>query len=143
MVQQSLSSRLRRSFRVRAERVLDRMGLVEPRPAAAVVWDPPAAATPEAPPAPKAVPAPKESSAPAGGMTFEAVQEVFDDMVRPALQADGGDITLHEVVGGEVRVSLVGACNTCPSSTVTMKLGVERLLQDEFEDFVALVQVGG
>ena len=76
-------------------------------------------------------------------MTFEAVQEVFDDMVRPALQADGGDITLREVVDGEVRVTLVGACSICPSSIHTMKHGIERLLEEEFEDFRSLVQVDG
>jgi len=81
------------------------------------------------------------SDAAGDGLTFEAVQELFDDMVRPALQADGGDITLREVVDGEVRVTLVGACSTCPSSIVTMKMGIERLLEEEFADFRALVQV--
>ena len=47
------------------------------------------------------------------------------------------------VVDGEVRVTLVGACSTCPSSIVTMKNGIERLLEEEFEDFRSLVQVEG
>jgi len=40
-----------------------------------------------------------------------------------------------------VRVTLVGACSTCPSSVVTMKMGIERLLEEEFPEFEALVQV--
>ena len=64
-------------------------------------------------------------------------------MVRPALQADGGDITLRAVVDGKVRVTLVGACSTCPSSIHTMKHGIERLIEEEFEDFRSLVQVDG
>ena len=142
--------RVRRRLRVRAERVLDRLGLVEPRPEPApdtMAWPEVSAASASAPapaapaPAPVEKASPQVEEAPAGGMTFEAVQEVFDDMVRPALQSDGGDITLREVVDGEVRVTLVGACSTCPSSIVTMKMGIERLLEEEFADFRALVQV--
>jgi len=144
----SFTRRLRRGIRVRAEHVLDRFGLVEPRPEAAssdAGWAEPAAAVPA--PVPRASPVaaepvPSEPATP-GAMTFESVQEIFDDMVRPALQSDGGDITLREVVGGEVRVTLVGACSTCPSSIVTMKMGIERLLEEEFADFEALVQVDG
>ncbi len=140
--------RVRRRLRVRAEKVLDRLGLVEPRPEPVpdtMAW-PEAAATIEAPaPSPEPVVASVETAEepPTGSMTFEAVQEVFDDMVRPALQSDGGDITLREVVDGEVRVTLVGACSTCPSAIVTMREGIQRLLEEEFEDFVALVQVEG
>jgi Fe-S cluster biogenesis protein NfuA len=139
----SLSRRLRHGFRVRAERVLDRLGLVEPRPEPTVpTWTEPAPAA-QAPRSAVAVP-PVSAASVGSGMTFAAVQEVLDDMVRPALQADGGDITLREVVGGEVRVTLVGACSTCPSSILTMKNGIERLLAEEFEgEFESLVQVDG
>jgi Fe-S cluster biogenesis protein NfuA len=146
--QLSFSRRLRRRIRVRAERVLDRLGLVEPRAESVE----PVAAWSDAPAASAAQPAATVQPAPAstvtttatpGGMTIEAVQELFDDMVRPALQSDGGDISLREVVGGEVRVTLVGACSTCPSSILTMKNGIERLLEEEFEEFESLVQVDG
>lgn len=143
MVQESFGRRLRRRLRIRAERVLDRYGLVEPRPTPEPVVAPvpvvapaPVAPTPTPTPAPVAA-APEVE----GAMTFAAVQELFDDMVRPALQSDGGDITLRAVEGGEVRVTLVGACSTCPSSIVTMKGGIERLLEEEFEGFERLVQV--
>ena len=53
------------------------------------------------------------------------------DAIRPALQADGGDIVFRDVDGdGVVHVELVGACGTCPISTVTLKAGVERIIKD-------------
>ena len=76
-----------------------------------------------------------------GGLSMEAVQEILDEMVRPALQADGGDISLVGVVGNDIHVRLVGACSSCPSSIMTMKLGVERLLQEEFPTMGQLIQV--
>ncbi|HEY4377665.1 MAG TPA: NifU family protein [Acidimicrobiales bacterium] len=52
--------------------------------------------------------------------------------IRPAVQADGGDIFLRgvDVDTGVVTVELTGACVTCPASTVTLKAGVERILKD-------------
>jgi Fe-S cluster biogenesis protein NfuA len=53
------------------------------------------------------------------------------DAIRPALQADGGDIVFKEVDGGGVvHVELVGACGTCPVSTMTLKAGVQRIIMD-------------
>jgi len=50
--------------------------------------------------------------------------------VRPALQADGGDVELVEVTDdGIVKVKLVGACSGCPMSTLTVKNGIERTLK--------------
>jgi Fe-S cluster biogenesis protein NfuA len=74
-------------------------------------------------------------------LTMENVEDVLDEMVRPALNADGGDITLIEIKGNDVYVKLVGACSSCPSSIMTMKMGVERLLQDEFPQMGELIQV--
>jgi Fe-S cluster biogenesis protein NfuA len=160
MVQQSSSGRpsvraatrgLRRALASRAEQLLDRLGLVEakpkPPPSSTPMWAPvPAPVEVKASPLAAAVAAPAVAAAPAevapaGSMTFDAVQAMFDDMVRPALQSDGGDIVLREVVGGQVRVTLTGACQTCPSSIITMKQGIERLLVDEFPEFESLVQV--
>lgn len=76
-------------------------------------------------------------------MTLETVQALFEDMVRPALQSDGGDIDLLKVENDDVYVRLTGACSSCPSSTVTMKMGVERLLVEEFPQFRNLIQVQG
>ncbi|HEV2309200.1 MAG TPA: NifU family protein [Acidimicrobiia bacterium] len=53
------------------------------------------------------------------------------DAIRPALQADGGDIVFRDVDdAGVVHVELVGACGTCPISTMTLKAGVERIIKD-------------
>lgn len=73
-------------------------------------------------------------------ITREEVQELLDDMVRPALQGDGGDITLIKVENNDIHVKLVGACSTCPSSIMTMKMGVEALLREEFPHMGELVQ---
>ena len=51
--------------------------------------------------------------------------------IRPALQADGGDVELVDVVDGVVKVRLTGACGGCPMSQMTLKMGVERHLRKE------------
>ena len=51
--------------------------------------------------------------------------------IRPALQADGGDVELVDVEGSVVKVRLTGACNGCPMATVTLKQGIEALLKEE------------
>ena len=51
--------------------------------------------------------------------------------IRPALQADGGDVELVDVVGGVVKVRLTGACGGCPMATITLKNGIEALLKEE------------
>ena len=50
--------------------------------------------------------------------------------IRPALQADGGDVVLEGVVGGTVNLQLVGACGGCPISETTVTAGIERILKD-------------
>ena len=53
------------------------------------------------------------------------------DVIRPSIQADGGDIYLRDVSDdGVVIVELTGACVACPASAITMKFGVERILKD-------------
>jgi Fe-S cluster biogenesis protein NfuA len=53
------------------------------------------------------------------------------DAIRPALQADGGDILFRSIDDdGVVLVELVGACGSCPISTMTLKAGVERIIKD-------------
>jgi Fe-S cluster biogenesis protein NfuA len=52
------------------------------------------------------------------------------ELIRPAIRMDGGDIRLESVRDGKVTVSLVGVCETCPISPVTLKQGVERILRD-------------
>lgn len=52
------------------------------------------------------------------------------EYIRPALQADGGDLVLLGVEGGTVNLQMVGACGGCPLSTMTLKAGIERILTD-------------
>jgi len=61
----------------------------------------------------------------------QQVEETIE-AIRPALQADGGDIFLRDVdeATGVVTVALVGACGTCPASTQTLKAGIERIMRD-------------
>jgi len=69
------------------------------------------------------------------------VKEVLD-MIRPALQADGGDVELVEVSDdGVVKVKLVGACGHCPMSTMTLKMGIERTLMEKVPGVKEVVQV--
>jgi len=62
------------------------------------------------------------------------------EVIRPALQADGGDIELIEVDEntGIVSVTLVGACGTCPASTQTLKAGIERIMRDRVDGVTEL-----
>jgi Fe-S cluster biogenesis protein NfuA len=69
------------------------------------------------------------------------VQEVLN-MVRPALQADGGDVELVDVSDdGVVSVRLTGACGSCPMSTMTLKMGIERTLKEKVPEVKEVVQV--
>jgi Fe-S cluster biogenesis protein NfuA len=58
------------------------------------------------------------------------VQNVLN-RIRPALQADGGDVELVDVEGGVVKVRLTGACGGCPMAMVTLKNGIEAFLKEE------------
>jgi Fe-S cluster biogenesis protein NfuA len=70
----------------------------------------------------------------------EQVEEVLGKL-RPFLLRDGGDVELVNVDDGVVRVRLMGACGSCPSSTITLKAGIERALLEEVPGFKELEQV--
>lgn len=76
-------------------------------------------------------------------LSREKVEEIIG-VIRPAMQADGGDILLHDVdtENGVVSVQLVGACGECPMSEMDLKLGVERILKDRVEGVNEVVNVG-
>ncbi|MCK9573295.1 MAG: NifU family protein [Candidatus Omnitrophica bacterium] len=62
--------------------------------------------------------------------------------IRPALQADGGDVELVEVTEeGVVKVRLKGACGCCPMSTYTLKMGIEQRLKEEIPEVKSVEQV--
>jgi len=71
----------------------------------------------------------------------EEVEKVLE-MVRPGLQADGGDVELVEVTAdGVVKVRLKGACGSCPMSTMTLKMGIERAVKEKVPGITEVVQV--
>ena len=72
----------------------------------------------------------------------QQVEETIE-VIRPALQADGGDIILREVdeTSGVVSVTLTGACTTCPASDQTLKAGIERIMKDRIDGVTEVVQV--
>ncbi len=70
----------------------------------------------------------------------EKVQEVLNK-IRPALQADGGDVELVDVKDGIVKVRLKGACGSCPFSTITLQLGIEQVLKREIPEVKKVVAV--
>jgi len=68
-------------------------------------------------------------------VTFEGtdteikIQQILHDYVRPAVEQDGGAISYKSFEGGTVFVELRGSCSGCPSSTITLKAGIEGLLK--------------
>jgi Fe-S cluster biogenesis protein NfuA len=74
----------------------------------------------------------------------EKIEEVIE-AIRPAIQADNGDIILHDVdeTSGVVEVELIGACVSCPASTVTLKAGIERILKDRVDGVTEVRDRGG
>ena len=63
----------------------------------------------------------------------EKVEAVLEK-IRPNLQADGGNVELVDVTDGVVKVKLTGACGTCPMSTMTLKMGIERALKEQIPE---------
>ncbi|TSK08695.1 MAG: NifU family protein [Geobacter sp.] len=71
----------------------------------------------------------------------EEVKAILEN-IRPALQADGGDVELVEVTDdGVVKVRLVGACGHCPMSTMTLKMGIERTIKEKVPGIKEVVSV--
>lgn len=76
-----------------------------------------------------------------GEIMIAQIQDIIETKVRPALQADGGDIELIDVEDGIVKVRLVGACAHCPSSALTLYEGVEKMLMDLVPEVKGIEQV--
>jgi Fe-S cluster biogenesis protein NfuA len=70
------------------------------------------------------------------------VEETIE-VIRPALQADGGDIILRDVDEGTgiITVTLIGACGTCPASSQTLKAGIERIMRDRIDGVTEVINV--
>ena len=72
-------------------------------------------------------------------LTVENVEEIIDEYIRPGVAADGGDIQLIKIEDNDVYVKLTGACQSCSSAIMTMKMGVEALLREEFPSMRELI----
>ena len=73
-------------------------------------------------------------------LTEDNVEKVLDEL-RPFLMADGGNVEVVELDGPIVKVRLQGACGSCPSSTMTLKMGIERKLRESIPEVSEVVQV--
>ena len=76
----------------------------------------------------------------AGTVDLQLLDETIE-YIRPALQADGGDMILLGVKEGKVTLQLVGACGGCPLSTMTLTAGIERILRDRVPGVTEVVAV--
>jgi Fe-S cluster biogenesis protein NfuA len=73
--------------------------------------------------------------------TRDKVQGVIN-LIRPAVQADGGDIELGDVSkDGDVQIRFPGACHGCPSSTMTLQMGIERNLREKVPEITSVIPV--
>ena len=70
------------------------------------------------------------------------IKELLDSRVRPAVAQDGGDITFHGFERGVVYLQMQGACAGCPSSTMTLKMGIENLLRHYIPEVTEVRPVG-
>ena len=74
--------------------------------------------------------------------TIKKIKTILDEYIRPAVEQDGGAITFHSIEGKKVKVKLQGPCSGCPSSTITLKAGIENLFKkmmpEEVEEVEAL-----
>jgi Fe-S cluster biogenesis protein NfuA len=83
------------------------------------------------------------ASAPAAsGTEMELrIREILDNEIRPAVAQDGGDITLDRVDNGVVYLHMQGSCAGCPSSTATLRMGIETRLREAIPEIVEVVAV--
>ena len=73
-------------------------------------------------------------------LTTDNVETVLDEL-RPYLMADGGNVELAEIEGPIVKLRLQGACGSCPSSAMTLKMGIERRLREKIPEIAEVEQV--
>ncbi|HEY9906514.1 MAG TPA: NifU family protein [Thermosynechococcaceae cyanobacterium] len=73
-------------------------------------------------------------------LTTENVENVLDEL-RPYLMADGGNVELVDIEGPIVKLRLQGACGSCPSSAMTLRMGIERRLREFIPEIAEIEQV--
>ena len=68
------------------------------------------------------------------------ILDLLDEEIRPAIAQDGGDVVYHGFEDGIVKLELIGACGTCPSSTATLQYGIQNLLMEEIPEVEGVEQ---
>lgn len=76
-----------------------------------------------------------------GGSVEDQIRSILDSEIRPAVAQDGGDITLDKFEGGIVYLHMQGSCSGCPSSTATLKMGIESRLRELIPEVNEVVAV--
>lgn len=71
----------------------------------------------------------------------QEIREIIETKVRPAVMQDGGDIVFHDFIDGIVKLELRGACAGCPSSTITLKNGIENMLKYYIPEVIAVESI--
>ena len=74
-------------------------------------------------------------------MERATVETVIKEKIKPALESHGGNIELVDIKDNKIFVRLTGACGCCPHSQMTLKMGVEQVLKEEFSDLEEVVSV--
>jgi Fe-S cluster biogenesis protein NfuA len=75
------------------------------------------------------------------GSVEDRIREILDAEIRPAVAQDGGDITLDRFENGIVYLHMQGSCSGCPSSTATLKMGIEGRLREAIPEVTEVVSV--
>jgi Fe-S cluster biogenesis protein NfuA len=75
------------------------------------------------------------------GSIVKQIKELIEIKIRPAVAMDGGDITFNSFVDGVVYLNLKGSCSSCPSSTVTLKNGIESMLKHYIPEVQSVEQI--
>ena len=80
-----------------------------------------------------------------GSQVVQMIKELLDMRIRPSVQEDGGDIKFHAFIEetGEVRLEMQGSCSGCPSSSATLKGGIENMLMHYIPEVKEVVNVNG
>jgi Fe-S cluster biogenesis protein NfuA len=81
------------------------------------------------------------AAAKGGGAIEERIREILDVEIRPSVAMDGGDISLDRFENGTVYVHMQGSCAGCPSSTATLRMGIEARLRDAIPEIIEVVAV--
>lgn len=81
-----------------------------------------------------------ESSSSTDSDVVKRIKEILDNEIRPAVSMDGGDVVFERFEEGILYLNLQGACSSCPSSTLTLKMGIENRLKEDIPELQEVVQ---